>query len=271
MNQLKGTDLFSQTQSKNETNVSATQSFPPPLDLPSVGHWVRVSIPKSYQPTYLSPSRFIVRIRDHGREFGILQGDMDEFYSIANFTISKRSKKDVISDERLVKGALFAAFVKDLKAYSRVIVKAKHEGKEAIVFLPDHGFFCAVKIRQMWELEPRFKRLPFQAFAVSLPIESPGLTDRWSNEAVKTFKEAVSGNNLIGRISAINADHSALPSVSVVFSEMLALCSEDKSELSEAKSGQMKEKSDRSKDDPEREKVESVIDVMVAKCFAKKV
>ena len=56
------------------------------------------------------------------------------------------------------------------------------------MFLPDHGFFCAVKIRQMWELEPRFKRLPFQAFAVSLPIESPGLTDRWSNEAVKTFK-----------------------------------------------------------------------------------
>ena len=53
---------------------------------------------------------------------------MDAFYSINNFTISKRSKREIIVDEKLVKGALFAAFVKDLKAYSRVLVKAKHEG-----------------------------------------------------------------------------------------------------------------------------------------------
>ena len=61
-------------------------------------------------------------------------------------------------------------------------------GKEVVVFLPDHGFFCAVKIRQMWDLESKFGKLPFQAFVASLPIISPGLTERWSPEAVQVFK-----------------------------------------------------------------------------------
>ena len=68
-------------------------------------------------------------------------------------------------------------------------------GKEVIVFLPDQGFFCTVKIKQIWELEPRFKLLPFQALSASIPIESPGLTDRWSNDAVQIFKVG-SGNKM---------------------------------------------------------------------------
>ena len=53
---------------------------------------------------------------------------MDAFYSIRNFTIQKRVKRGTIGDERLLKGALFAAYVKDLSAWSRVIVKAKYQG-----------------------------------------------------------------------------------------------------------------------------------------------
>ena len=53
---------------------------------------------------------------------------MNAFYSIRNFTIEKRVKRGTIGEERLVKGALFAAYVKDLSAWSRVVVKAPHEG-----------------------------------------------------------------------------------------------------------------------------------------------
>ena len=53
---------------------------------------------------------------------------MDAFYSIANFTKDRRDKRGIFGDDRLVEGALFAAYVKDLRSWSRVVVKAKHEG-----------------------------------------------------------------------------------------------------------------------------------------------
>jgi len=288
------------TETSSEVWSPKMQAFPPPLASFSPDEWIRVYIPKSYQPTYLSPSRFVLRVCKHDREFSILQGDMDAFYSITNFTISKRSKREIIGDEKLVKGALFAAFVKDLKAYSRVLVKAKHEGKEVVVFLPDHGFFCTVKIKQMWELEPRFKRLPFQAFTASLPINSPGLTDRWSNEAVKVFKEAVSRKVLLGRISSVSTDASAFLSISIVFSELLVAKSEekfyqpreedindilrDRDKILATKSSSSSSPSSSSSFSlemsyPPREEMgqsvrdqwQSTIDLMIDKCFAKRI
>jgi len=187
---------------------------------------------------------------------------MNAFYSIRNFTIEKRVKRGTIGEERLVKGALFAAYVKDLSAWSRVVVKAPHEGKEVIVFLPDHGFFCTVKIKQIWDLEPRFTRLPFQALSASIPIQSPGLTDRWSNEAVKIFKEAVCRKVLLGRISSITSDASAFLSTSVVFSELLASSSDEKSDQPKEEEMEAILK--------DRDKVSSVVDRMILKCFAKR-
>ena len=61
-----------------------------------------------------------------------------------------------------------------------------------VVFLPDHGFFSTVRVNQMWDLESRLLRLPCQAFVASVPVDSPGLTDRWSSEAVNVFKVILS-------------------------------------------------------------------------------
>ena len=65
-------------------------------------------------------------------------------------------------------------------------------GKEMVVFLPDHGFFSTVRVNQMWDLESRLLRLPCQAFVASVPVDSPGLTESWSSEAVNVFKVILS-------------------------------------------------------------------------------
>ena len=97
---------------------------PPNLPLPPEGQWVTVAIPNSYQPTYLSPNRFVVRLRSYERSFEDLQAEMNAHYAIVSFTKEKRDKRGVIGTDRLVSGALFAAYVKDLRAWARVMVKA---------------------------------------------------------------------------------------------------------------------------------------------------
>ena len=97
---------------------------PPNLPLPPEGQWVTVAIPNSYQPTYLSPNRFVLRLRSYERSFEDLQAEMNAHYTIVSFTKEKRDKRGVIGTDRLVSGALFAAYVKDLRAWARVMVKA---------------------------------------------------------------------------------------------------------------------------------------------------
>jgi len=188
---------------------------------------------------------------------------MDAFYSIANFTKDRRDKRGIFGDDRLVEGALFAAYVKDLRSWSRVVVKAKHEGKEVIVFLPDYGFFCTVNVKQIWDLETRFKRLPFQALTASLLIESPGLTERWSNEAVRIFKEAVCKKTLVGCVDSVSKNPDSFPQMSVGFSSLYAPLSDEKT--MQPREEEMEEVV------RDRKKTFSVVDLMVDKCFAKKI
>ena len=112
----------------DSSSVTISPSSLPHLVLPPKGQWVRVRIPETFKPTYLPPTRFIVRCLSSAQDFDAMQAEMDAFYSIANFTREKRHKKGVIDDDRLIPGALFAAFVKDLRAWSRVVVKAPYGG-----------------------------------------------------------------------------------------------------------------------------------------------
>ena len=113
-------------------NGSLSATIPPTslhhLVLPPEGQWLRVRIPKTFQPTYLPPTRFIVRCLSSAQDFDAMQAEMNAFYSIVSFTREKRHKKGVIDDDRLIPGALLAAYVKDLRAWSRVIVKAPYDG-----------------------------------------------------------------------------------------------------------------------------------------------
>ena len=108
---------------KVPTNPLFDLSFPPR------GQWLRVAIPSSYQPTYLSPNRFILRQVHHDKEFREMQKEMDAHYAIISFTKEKRDKRGVIGEDRLQCGAIFAAYVKDLRAWGRVVVKAPNGGK----------------------------------------------------------------------------------------------------------------------------------------------
>merc|ERR1712168_741343 len=181
----------------------------------------------------------------------------------SSFTKEKRDKRGVMGEDRLVLGAVFAAYVRDLRSWARVIVKAPNGSKEVVVFLPDHGFFCAVKIRQMWDLEPQFGKLPFQAFVASIPIVSPGLTDRWSPEAVQVFKEAVVKRQLLGQIFSITSNAEQFPAVTVVFSALYASTSNaDVSHHMESHH----EVAALSRD---REKTVSIVDLMIENCHAK--
>jgi len=249
--------------SADVTSAPPSTLSPPLLSLPPQGQWITVDIPNSYQPTYLSPNRFVVRLRSFERSFKDMQAEMNAHYSILSFTKEKRDKRGVMGEDRLVLGAVFAAYVRDLRSWARVIVKAPNGSKEVVVFLPDHGFFCAVKIRQMWDLEPQFGKLPFQAFVASIPIASPGLTDRWSPEAVQVFKEAVVKRQLLGQIFSITSNAEQFPAVTVVFSALYA--STSNADVSH----HMEPHHEVGALSRDREKTVSIVDLMIENCHAK--
>ena len=76
------------------------------------------------------------------------------------------------------------------------------------------------------------------------------------------LQEAVSRRILVGRISSVSTDTSAFLSISVVFSELLTSTSDEKSDQPK------EEEMDQILRD--RDKVYSVVNLMIDKCFAKR-